>query len=561
MEINYTKNTPTEELANIFMRTIEKEAIIAEIFNFFEFSPIARCNEDPGKIDNPIKDFIDSDYSDINTLVKIINIVKNGSKNSEKQEKELVEKVKRFTENHLTENLGIEDMAESLHVSYYYLCHIFKQQTGMSINTYKNMKRIEKAIKELSLSDAKISDIASNCGFNNISYFTEVFTRFTGLSPTAFKQKIKDMKIHSFYDLNDMLLASKMDFKSFLSEDIEKLSDKAFDVSSVNDPDAEFKFLHETAIIEFKNVLYAAWYECPEKELMGYTPIVGKRSYDGGKTWTEKEIIAKPEEGSDNILFCPPVYGICDGKLYILLNEMVAPDHIHALDLYVLNEDSDRFEFLWSRPIPFKLNTNVVKLSNGKLMLPGRIAEMDSFPNTPAVLISDDGKIDSNWRLVKIAENGDLKDESKLIHPEVTVIEHENLLYMFCRNDMRHVPLVYVSEDFGESWSEEMATDIPFVSTKIYAGTLKDGRNYIICNTDNLDRSKLSIYFSEKNEMVFNRELILFDRESERLPSVTACHYPAATESGSKLYIIATKNFETFIKRGAVLFTVDLNKI
>ena len=240
---------------------------------------------------------------------------------------------------------------------------------------------------------------------------------------------------------------------------------------------------------------------------------------------------------------------------------MVAPDHIHALDLYVLNEDSDKFEFLWSRPIPFKLNTNVVKLSNGKLMLPGRIAEMDSFPNTPAVLISDDGKIDSNWRLVKIAENGNLKDESKLIHPEVTVIEHENLLYMFCRNDMRHVPLVYVSEDFGESWSEEMATDIPFVSTKIYAGTLKDGRNYIICNTDNLDRSKLSIYFSEKNEMVFNRELILFDRESERLPSVTACQYPAATESGNKLHIIATKNFETFMKRGAVLFTVYLDKI
>ena len=53
MDIKYTKNTPAEELANIFIRNLNKEDIIAEIFNFFEYSPIARCNEDPGKIDNP----------------------------------------------------------------------------------------------------------------------------------------------------------------------------------------------------------------------------------------------------------------------------------------------------------------------------------------------------------------------------------------------------------------------------------------------------------------------------------------------------------------------------
>ena len=46
-----------------------------------------------------------------------------------------------------------------------------------------------------------------------------------------------------------------------------------------------------------------------------------------------------------------------------------------------------------------KLNTNVYTLSNGKLLLPGRWCVRDTFANTPCVIISDDGKIDGDWRI------------------------------------------------------------------------------------------------------------------------------------------------------------------
>ena len=146
----------------------------------------------------------------------------------------------------------------------------------------------------------------------------------------------------------------------------------------------------------------------------------------------------------------------------MLINEMVSADHIHALDLYVFQEEKDCFEFLWSKPIPFKLNTNVYKMANGKLLLPGRIAELDGFPNTPAVLISDSGKIDDDWRLVYIQENGDLPDGSKLVHPEITAIIEDNKIAMFSRDDERKVPLVYLSQDYGETWSDAFSYDIPF---------------------------------------------------------------------------------------------------
>lgn len=362
--------------------------------------------------------------------------------------------------------------------------------------------------------------------------------------------------LHPFYDDADVNLANLMPCVHFLGEKVETLDYQAEPVC-LYEPNDTFGFLHETAIIKYHGVLYASWYNCTKLELKGYTPICGKRSHDGGKTWTDLEILC--EDKTEEILYCPPVYGICDDKLYMLVNQMVSADHMHALDLFVLNNETEQFEHLWSRPLPFKLNTNVVRLPNGKLMLPGRIAELDGFPNTPAVLISDSGKIDTDWRLVKIAENGDLPDGQALKHPEISVMCVDDILYMFNRNDRRKVPLVYISSDFGETWSCAHSHDIPYVASKIYAGDLSDGRHYLIANIDEFDRSKLSIYFTEKESRTFTKRMILFDKGKEETKA-TAVHYPAAYESDGKLYITATRNYEWSI-RGAVFFCIDLNRI
>ena len=209
----------------------------------------------------------------------------------------------------------------------------------------------------------------------------------------------------NFFSKEDKQLYNMLGHLNMAEKEISLKDNSETEIYEVACPDDEYAFLHEAAIIEYHGTLFAAWYNCEEKELIGPTPIRQKRSKDGGKTWSDIETVAEDQTGK--ILFCPPVYGICEDKLYMLINEMVSADHIHALDLYVFQEEKDCFEFLWSKPIPFKLNTNVYKMANGKLLLPGRIAELDGFPNTPAVLISDSGKIDDDWRLVYIQENGD----------------------------------------------------------------------------------------------------------------------------------------------------------
>lgn len=543
------------ETAKLFEGKLGEENIISEIFDYLNFDCMARLFVDPCELDANIRSFYNT--RSLDDLTEIIRLIEEGKRFAAVDEKALVLQVKNYIIEHLTENITFEQVAREFHISYYYLVHLFKKTSGQSMSQFRTYKRLEKAAFMLLRGDDKISDIACACGFESVSYFSEAFIKKVGDTPSNFRARLADYTIHPFYNLDDLILLTKMPKISFLSDKAERIGGPVR-YSTVYAPCKEFGlFMHEAAVIYYKGVLYASWYTCPEKELVGYTPILARRSYDNGETWGEVEIIA--EDKSEKILYCPPIFGICDGKLYLMLNQMVAPDHIHSLDLYVLNEENGKFEMLWSRPVPFKLNTNVVTLPNGKLILPGRLAKLDGFPNTPAVMISDSGKIDAEWRIVKAAEDGSLPDGERLVHPEATLILCDDTLYMFNRNDHRRVPLVYVSKDYGETWSEAHAHDIPYINSKIYTGELEDGRYYLIANTDKKNRSVLEMFISEKGKMCFNKRLLLLDCEKDDDINV-ACHYPAAVEKEGVLNIIATMNYLKDGKktRGAVLFKVDL---
>ena len=47
-----------------------------------------------------------------------------------------------------------------------------------------------------------------------------------------------------------------------------------------------YHFLHDAAIIEHKNILFAAWYNCPRAKMQETALIRGRRSFDTGLTWS-----------------------------------------------------------------------------------------------------------------------------------------------------------------------------------------------------------------------------------------------------------------------------------
>jgi len=74
-----------------------------------------------------------------------------------------------------------------LHYSSHYIKHIFKEKTGISIIDFNNSQRIKKAKILLRSENCKITDVASACGFDSHSYFTEVFIKTTGMSPSNYR--------------------------------------------------------------------------------------------------------------------------------------------------------------------------------------------------------------------------------------------------------------------------------------------------------------------------------------------------------------------------------------
>ncbi len=553
------------ELAEFLVKN-HPECIVSKIFEYYPVNCVNMQKLANKKLDSLITDLEDAENK-LPQALNIITLVRSVSE-TKVTATPIVERIKEIIAENLSCDLTSKEVADKVGISLYYMLHHFKKQTGKTITDYKNETKITEAKRLLAETDLSISEIADACGFCSASYFAEVFTQLENISPSVYKKYLRqqitknnDCEAFGLCDDKAKVLFNMLPHKKLLSNikvsHLKPNPDACTDYE-VYYPEPGFEFLHESAIIEFGGRLFAAWYNNGKLELTGRTPIRFATSDDGGKTWSAPKTVA--DDPSGKILFCPPVFGIDDGKLYMFINQMVSPDHMHSFDLYVYNEDTNAFDMLWSRPIPFKLNTNVYKLSNGKLMLPGRIAEMDCFPNTPAVMISDSGKIDDQWRLVKIAENGDLPNGEAFVHPELSAIVDGETVYIFSRNDKGAFPILYISKDNGETWSEAHSVDMPLSDTKIYSGTLSDGRNYIIGNTYP-GRSKLVILFTEPGKMKFTKGFVLQDEKSEKLGYGTCWHYPVAYEANGKLYVIYTFNLESFTKRGAALSVIDIDKI
>ncbi len=103
----------------------------------------------------------------------------------------MVEKGLEYIHEHFCEQIDVDAVAHYSGYSKYYFCRRFKEITGCTVNTYINMQRATYAKELLSELNMNISEVASECGFNNIPYFAQIFRRYVGVSPSEFKKRMK----------------------------------------------------------------------------------------------------------------------------------------------------------------------------------------------------------------------------------------------------------------------------------------------------------------------------------------------------------------------------------
>ncbi len=103
----------------------------------------------------------------------------------------IVSAIINFIETHISNpNLTVQMISDFLHLSPGYVRLIFKQNTETTINQYITELRIDKAKKDLMDIRFKISEVAINSGYEDNNYFSKVFRKHTGVSPSEYREGV-----------------------------------------------------------------------------------------------------------------------------------------------------------------------------------------------------------------------------------------------------------------------------------------------------------------------------------------------------------------------------------
>ncbi len=98
-----------------------------------------------------------------------------------------VQKAIQYINNHLTEDVSLEQLAKCTNLSRTYFSVIFKQVTGVTPYEYLILRRIEHSLELLRGQDVSIAEVASRCGFNSITNFNRLFKNATGMAPREYR--------------------------------------------------------------------------------------------------------------------------------------------------------------------------------------------------------------------------------------------------------------------------------------------------------------------------------------------------------------------------------------
>ncbi|ANY65498.1 hypothetical protein BBD42_02725 [Paenibacillus sp. BIHB 4019] len=100
-----------------------------------------------------------------------------------------VQLCKEYIFSYIFKEITIAELANQLNLNPVYLSQLFKKETGTPLGTYIQQQKIEEAKKMLLHSQHSISSISSSLNFNDQSYFTTVFKRLTGQTPSQFRNR------------------------------------------------------------------------------------------------------------------------------------------------------------------------------------------------------------------------------------------------------------------------------------------------------------------------------------------------------------------------------------
>lgn len=104
--------------------------------------------------------------------------------------KGMLHKAKDYIETHYADSITLEQVAEYVELSPFYFSKLFKERFGMTFIDYLTEIRINKAKAEMEHQGKSLKEICFSVGYKDPNYFSRVFKKQTGLSPSEFRKAI-----------------------------------------------------------------------------------------------------------------------------------------------------------------------------------------------------------------------------------------------------------------------------------------------------------------------------------------------------------------------------------
>ncbi len=141
---------------------------------------------------NYLSDIIDlASMEDIKSwyMDKMKNAVANMTTGSTDHTHYLVKQALEYIENNVGKDISLNMISEKLNISSYYFSKLFKEETGEGFIEYLTRTRVEKAKDMLKDPSKSIKEVGSECGYSDPNYFSRIFKKATGMTPTEYKER------------------------------------------------------------------------------------------------------------------------------------------------------------------------------------------------------------------------------------------------------------------------------------------------------------------------------------------------------------------------------------
>lgn len=100
-----------------------------------------------------------------------------------------MQQAKTYIDQHFSEDISLETLAAYLHLNPIYVSKLFKDKLNINYIDYLSEIRIKHAKKRLLEQETSTKEIAYDVGYRDLNYFSKVFKKYTGYSPTEYRKR------------------------------------------------------------------------------------------------------------------------------------------------------------------------------------------------------------------------------------------------------------------------------------------------------------------------------------------------------------------------------------